>query len=108
MSKSSYGIAIAITAFLTSYVDVANAQSTADKVLENLNKAGYLLDPMMGQRLPCPCTLVGVSREGNTETIYIATKGNNWYTFTCVSIKGNSASTLCRSAGQIMGQVWVQ
>lgn len=106
--RHSYGLTALVVAGLTFYVGTAHAQSTGEKVIEHLNKTGFIAEPMMGQRKPCPCKLLGVSREGNTDTVFVATKGNEWFAFTCTSVKGGTESTLCRMSGQVMGQAWSQ
>jgi hypothetical protein len=99
---------VAIITVFACHIGVANAASTADKVLERINKVGYISDPMDGRKMPCPCKLLGSSREGETETIYIATSANMWFEFRCTNIKDSNQSTLCKSAGEIMGQAWIQ
>ena len=81
----------------------AHAAPPADNLLERIAKQGYISDPLDGSRSACPCKLIGVAREGETEVVFVATNANAWYSFSCTAIKGGAEKYICLSRGRVMG-----
>lgn len=93
----------ACTVLLGVQISNAYAGSPSDDLVGSVNKNGYIAEPMMGSKIPCPCTLIGTARDGEVETVFIATKVNSWFAFSCVGIKGGSKKYLCTMKGQVNG-----
>jgi hypothetical protein len=103
MNSSAFSTTIVCAALLLFQTSRVLAAAPSDNLLESINKRGYISDPMMGSKIPCPCTLIGATRDGDAETVFIATKQNTWFGFTCFSIKGGSQKYLCTMKGQVNG-----
>ena len=79
----------------------ARADSTANALLQEFTKRGYISGATLGGKDPCrPCTLIGVSRQDANKLVFLsAQKGD--YMVTCYPIEGGK--WLCASPQKIYG-----